>query len=152
MLPRLALLCLLSAPALAQNAHDHARHLGADVMPFDLARTEHVFRATPDGGTQSVVSRDGDPAQVALIRTHLRDEAARFAAGNYDSPSRIHGAAMPGLATLRAAASQVVVRYEERPDGARITFSSPDAPVVSAVHAWFAAQVRDHGPDVRAER
>src|SRR4051812_41635573 len=68
----LAAALLLAAPvAQAQtDHHGHAAHLGQSVMPFDLARSTHVFTSTAQGGTQDVLSKDGDPRQVALIRQH----------------------------------------------------------------------------------
>lgn len=79
--------------------HEHAAHLGASVMPFDLSRSTHVFAPTADGGTQQVISKDGDPAQIGLIRAHLRKEAAAFARGDYGDPALIHGQAMPAAFT-----------------------------------------------------
>ena len=100
----------LAQPAVA--LHDHAGHLGAAVMPFDLARSTRIFTPTVDGGTQEVVSRDGDVAQISLIRGHLRKEAAAFARGDYGDPAAIHGQDMPGLAALRSSATRVHVGYE----------------------------------------
>lgn len=104
-------------PAGAQPAahHEHAGHLGASVMPFDLARSIHVFTPTSDGGTQEVISKDGDPAQIALIREHLRKEAAAFARGDYSDPTSIHGPAMPGVTELAQGAGRVHVVFEEMP-------------------------------------
>jgi hypothetical protein len=124
---------------------------GARVMPFDLERTTHVFRATSDGGVQEVVSDDAvDPEQVALIRGHLREEAIRFTAGDFADPAAIHGDDMPGLAVLRARHDDVDVAYAELAAGARITYRSRDPEVVDALHAWFDAQLADHGGHARA--
>ena len=145
--PTLALITLLAAtPAQAQR-HDHTGHLGAAVMPFDLGRSTHVFTPTPDGGTQVVVSKDRDPAQVALIREHLQKEGAAFTRGDYTDPAAIHGAAMPGLAALQASGGRVRVLFSALPDGARLTFTTADPALVAALHRWFAAQVADHGSD-----
>jgi hypothetical protein len=146
----IALAVLLGAvPALAQQGghNDHAAHLGASVMPFDLSRSTHVFTPMAGGGTQDVVSKDGDPAQVALIRGHLRGEASAFARGDYADPAAIHGQVMPGLAELQAGAARVRVLFEELPDGARLRFTTRDPGLVVALHRWFAAQVADHGAD-----
>lgn len=37
-------------------------------------------------------------------------------------------------------------RYEPLPDGARIRYAAAEARLVRAIHVWFAAQTRDHGP------
>jgi hypothetical protein len=146
---------LLSAgPTFAQHtAHqEHGDHLGASVMPFDLARTNHIFTPTADGGTQEVVSKDGDPQQIALIRDHLRKEAAAFARGDYADPTSIHGANMPGLNELKVGADRVRVAFEELPQGARLRFSTRDPALVAALHQWFEAQVREHGADAVMQR
>lgn len=141
---------LLLAPISAQaqtTHHDHTAHLGASVMPFDLARTTHVFTPTPDGGTQEVVSKDGDPAQIRLIRQHLQQEARAFAKGDYADPAAIHGSGMPGLRELRAGASKVAITTSDLARGARIRFATKDPQMVAALHQWFYAQVQDHGAD-----
>ncbi|MEO5755435.1 MAG: hypothetical protein ABIQ51_01125 [Mesorhizobium sp.] len=147
----IALATLLNvAPAIAQDTGHvtgHAQHLGAEVMPFDLARSVHIFTPLKDGGTQDVVSRDGDPTQVTLIRAHLNKEAAAFAQGDYSDPSAVHGQAMPGLAELRAGDGRMHVAFEQLPEGARLRFKASDPALVAALHDWFAAQVRDHGAD-----
>jgi hypothetical protein len=123
---------------------------GARVMPFDLERTTHVFRPKPDGGVQTVVADEaGDAEQVRLIREHLRDEARRFATGDFEDPARIHGEDMPGLAELRAGAGRIDVRWEPVPDGARIRYATADPRLVHAIHAWFRAQIADHGVHAR---
>lgn len=151
-----ALAALLNVtPAIAQDtglAVEHEQHLGAEVMPFDLARSVHIFTPLKDGGTQDVVSRDGDSTQVDLIRAHLSKEAAAFALGDYSDPSTIHGQAMPGLAELRAGAGRMHVALEHLPEGARLRFKASDPALVAALHGWFEAQVRDHGADAIMHR
>ena len=141
-------------PAFAQHAahQGHGEHLGASVMPFELARSTHIFTPTADGGTQEVVSKDSDPQQIALIRDHLRKEAAAFARGDYTDPTSIHGADMPGLKELQAGADRLRVAFEELPQGARLRFSTSDAALIAALHQWFEAQVREHGADAVMQR
>ena len=50
---------------------------GAAVMPFELNRTLHRFETTPSGGAQTVVSRDGDAHQIALIHSTQRPRRSR---------------------------------------------------------------------------
>ena len=142
----LAAALLLAGPALAQHT-GHTGHVGAGVMPFDLARSLHVFTPLPDGGTQDVVSRDGDAGQVELIRSHLRHEADAFARGEYGDPGAIHGADMPGLQALSKGAQRMRVQFDPIATGARLRFTSADPALVAALHDWFQAQLRDHGPD-----
>lgn len=122
----------------------------AQVMPFDLSATTHTFTKTDVGGIELVLANDpSDSRNVELIRSHLQDEAAAFRRGNYSDPARIHGMDMPGLDELEAGASRVDVRYDPVIGGARITYSSSDAVLVAALHAWFDRQDVDHAmPDM----
>ncbi|HEX6418924.1 MAG TPA: hypothetical protein VFZ77_10525 [Acidimicrobiales bacterium] len=119
---------------------------GAQVMPFDLDATTHVFEPRDDGLVQRVVADDpGDSEQVGLVREHLADEAARFAAGDLGDPAAIHGRDMPGLADIEAGHDRIDVRYRDLPGGASITYTTADPDLVGALHAWGDAQVSDHG-------
>lgn len=119
---------------------------GGEVMPFDLDATTHRFTPVGDGLVQTVVADDpGDADQVALVRSHLADEAGRFAAGDYGDPAAIHGDDMPGLAALEAGSSAVEVTHADVPGGATITYATTDPALVEALHLWAEAQVTDHG-------
>lgn len=121
---------------------------GAHVMPFDQRQTLHRFQATASGGTETVTVRPGAAAgQVGLIRTHLGHEQMLFASGDFSDPMAIHGHAMPGVRALSRAAGDgtLTVTYATAPGGARLVYRSDDPAVIDAVHAWFDAQLRDHG-------
>lgn len=119
---------------------------GASVMPFDLERTTHRFTKADTGGVQTVVADNpADTGQITLIRQHLRHESDRFSRGDYTDPGRIHGHDMPGLAALRDGATRITVTYRDDPAGGQITYSTTDRALVTALHAWFDAQVSDHG-------
>ncbi|WP_063819046.1 hypothetical protein [Herbidospora cretacea] len=119
---------------------------GREVMPFDLEVTTHRFAPSASGGVQTVTSDDpADVRQVTLIRAHLAEEAARLARGDYGDPAFIHGGEMPGLRQLQQGHGAVDVRYAEVPSGARITYRTTDPALITALHAWFDAQVTDHG-------
>jgi hypothetical protein len=116
------------------------------VMPFDLERTTHRFAKATTGGVQTVTSDDpADAEQVALIREHLTAEAAGFSEGDYGDPASIHGGEMPGLRELEAGHDRIDIRYAEAPAGAQITYTTSDPALLKALHAWFDAQVTDHG-------
>lgn len=140
---------VLSAGTGCRSEHDrHAdvARRGAEVMPFDLEKTEHHFENRPEGGRQQVVAKDTtDAEQVRLIQEHLEAEAERFSRGDYSDPARIHGAAMPGLAELAQGADRVRVLYTRLPNGGQIDYTSEDPVLVEAIHRWFAAQRSDHG-------
>lgn len=149
----LALLLSLSIPALAADAQRQAqvRRLGADVMPFDLSATTHIFTQTSDGGVQQVVAKQaGDAAQVALVRQHLKAIRSQFLQGDFSGPAHIHGMQMPGLRELRAARpGQIAIDYREVPAGAELRYRTTEASLVTALHQWFDAQLADHGTDAQ---
>jgi hypothetical protein len=138
---------LASGPATRQ-AKVAAR--GARIMPFDLERTTHTFEPLDGGGLQTVVADDpADEEQIRLIREHLSEEADRFGRGDFSDPAGVHGEEMPGLGTLRSGARRIELRYDEIPAGARILHSTDEPELLAALHAWFAAQVSDHGAHAR---
>lgn len=118
---------------------------GAEVMPFDLERTTHIFEKREDGGLQQVVADDPDDAeQIRLIRGHLLEEAERFREGDFHDPAMIHGEDMAGLHELMLGAERIKIVYSELPDGAQIQYTTDDTELVAAIHAWFDAQLADH--------
>jgi hypothetical protein len=125
---------------------------GAAVMPFDLDTSTHIFEKTRDGGVQQVVSDTGDPEQIALIRGHLREESGRFARGDFHDPAMIHGDDMAGLHDLMMGADRMTIEYTDVERGGQIRYASGDPDLVAAIHAWFDAQVSDHGDHARAHR
>lgn len=134
-------------PALADQPAAHRADVerkSERVMPFSMNRTRHIFTPSASGGTQAVIVIDRDPQQVALVRSHLRKESAAFARGDFSDPQAIHGAAMPGLATLQAGKGKLHVRYADIPNGAKLVFVGSDPRTIDALHRWFAAQVSDH--------
>jgi hypothetical protein len=130
------------------NRQSSVHNMGQTVMPFDLGETTHVFEMTETGGIQEVISDDpSDDAQVSLIRQHLQHEALRFGAGDFSDPTSLHGSNMPGLAELAQGAESMTIDYTELPAGARLTFSTSESILVTAIHRWFGAQLSDHASD-----
>jgi len=145
-------LSFLAYGADAQRQADVAQR-GADVMPFNLNATTHVFQKTADGGTLQLVVKDvSDTKQIEMVRAHLRMMQGRFQERDFSGPAHIHGADMPGLAKLKGAKpGGYIVSYQDTDNGARLHFKATDADLVSAIHTWFEAQMADHGADARAE-
>ncbi len=125
--------------------HDMVMSHGAQVMPFDLKDAMHMFTPSPTGGAVEIMVHDMNARQIALVRSHLRMEAARFAVGNYSDPAYIHGQDMPGLAILETHANQIAVNYADTQMGAKITFMTSGRAELQALHQWLAAQAADHG-------
>lgn len=144
----IALLLALCTGALAQTKQEHVHHAGNSVMPFDLAKTTHIFRMTDSGGVERVVIKDATAKdQVALIQRHLTHEAEAFQRGDYSDPASLHGADMPGLKELKSGAQRIKVSYSALPSGAEITFETKDLHLLTAIHRWFRAQLSEHGAD-----
>jgi hypothetical protein len=119
---------------------------GAQVMPFDLEQTMHLFQPLEDGGLQTVTAKDpANSQQIALIQAHLKEEAEKFRQGDFSDPAKIHGEDMPGLAALQAGARQIEMQYTPLPNGAQIQYATQDPGLIMALHQWFAAQLSDHG-------
>lgn len=153
----LASLIALVATPIVTHAADPQRQaevaiLGAGVMPFSLKATTHVFTKTSGGGIQQVVAKDAaDTLQVRLVREHLRDIQMQFRKGEFSGPSHIHGNQMPGLAQLKQAKpGQIAISYKGVDGGAELTYRTANPKLVSALHAWFDAQLSDHGADAMA--
>ena len=122
--------------------------MGANVMPFDLSKTLHIFEMTDHGGIQQVIIRDPkDKDQLPMIRQHLQYEAMRFREGNFTDPISLHGKNMPGIKELSANASKIKIDYGDLPNGAQLTFETNDLHLITAIHRWFGAQLSDHGAD-----
>lgn len=148
-------LCLAVAAASAAEAtgerQAEVRERGAEVMPFALADTLHVFEKTADGGVQRVLARPGHADQVAPIRKHLQDIARQFETRDFSGPAHIHGDDMPGLAELRSAdKSELGVVYRELDEGGEVAYTGTNETTRAAIHRWFDAQLSDHGHDASA--
>jgi hypothetical protein len=138
-------LAMLPIGAWADASHqDVVMEHGAQVMPFDQSQAMHMFLPSVTGGVVEVVVHDMDETQIRLVRSHLLQEAGRFARGDYSDPTYIHGKEMPGVTQLASRGSRVLVRYFETPTGAAIMLTSTDQTLVLTIHQWLAAQQRDH--------
>jgi len=57
-----------SASVHAQAQQEHVHNMSHNVMPFDMAKTVHIFKMTESGGIQKVIAKDtADTDQIALI-------------------------------------------------------------------------------------
>jgi hypothetical protein len=141
-----ALIVSRADPSSSRQAE--VRQRGASVMPFDLNQTQHIFRKTDFGGIQQVVLRDSaDAEQLPLIRSHMSEEREKFLRGDFDDPMSIHGMSMPGVDVLRRSVGRLTLQYRALPNGAELRYETTDPRVLSALYAWFDAQLMDHGAD-----
>lgn len=144
----LATSCSLSVYAEKGNEArlDEIAHRGAQIMPFNLEQTTHVFSKKEKGGLQQVVVKNlSNTEQIKLIQQHLGEIANKFKQGNFSDPSKLHGDNMPGLAALKKAKQgEITIIYSDLSDGAQIVYSSDQPRLISAIHQWFDAQLSDH--------
>lgn len=147
-----ALAIVSAAKAADIQRQAEVARLGADVMPFTLEGTTHIFTKTNDGGIQRVIVKvPSDTEQVVLVREHLRAIQQQFSQGDFSGPTHIHGPAMASLSELKAAKpGQIKIEYKEVPSGAELIYRTEDTSLVSALHNWFDAQLSDHGTDAVA--
>jgi len=137
---------------LAETQQEQVHRMSHHVMPFDMAKTVHVFKMTESGGVERVLVRDPqDREQLALIRQHLRHEADKFQHGDYSDPAHLHGNDMSGLAEIQANTVHIKITYRDLSGGGQITFETKDLHTLTAIHRWFGAQLSEHGHDARAE-
>jgi hypothetical protein len=143
---------LLTAHATDAERQTDVAIRGADVMPFSLKATTHIFTKTIDGGTQRVIAKDAsDAQQIQMVREHLHQIQAQFQHGDFAGPSHVHGTDMPGLTELKGAKpGAIAIEYQNVTGGAELTYRTADARLVTALHTWFDAQVSDHGDDAMA--
>jgi hypothetical protein len=148
----LGLTSLVFASNCSTASNEHRQSMihtrGADIMPFDLSKTQHIFEMTEGGGIQDVIVRNtGDQEQIAMIQMHLQHEAMQFRAGDFSDPASLHGGNMPGVRELSKDVSQIKIEYRPLADGGRIQFTTSNAHLITAIHRWFGAQLSDHGAD-----
>jgi hypothetical protein len=148
----IVVLLLINGGVIAETQQQHVHDMSHGVMPFDVAKTVHIFKMTETGGVERVVVKDKSATdQVLLIQQHLSKEAGRFQQGDYSDPALLHGANMPGLKELQLGAKGVKVSYSELADGAEIAFKTTDPHLLTAIHRWFGAQLSEHGSDAKPE-
>ena len=111
---------------------DQIAQKGAQIMPFNLDQTVHVFSKKEDGGLQQVVVKNqANTGQIKLIRQHLNEIANKFKQGDFSDPSKLHGDNMPGLAMLKKARpGEINIIYTELSDGAQIYYTSDNTELI----------------------
>ena len=138
---------LLATFALAQhNLHDHdVKQHGAEAMGFDQDKTTHHFVLTRDGGYVQVTANDAkDDVSIKQIRTHLQEQAKKFAVGDFGAPERTHSQVPPGVSTMQKLKSAIQYRFQSIDRGGRLQIASKDPKAIAAVHDFLKFQISDH--------
>jgi hypothetical protein len=127
---------------------DHAAGVderGDKEMGFSHTKTTHHFRITPDGGAIEVTANDAkDEISRDQIRGHLIHIAKLFEQGNFEIPMLVHNQKAPGTDVMKRMKANVVYRYEELENGARVRISTADPAALNAVHDFLRFQIKEH--------
>ena len=129
----------------ADSAFAALQNRGAAVMGVDQYTSAHVFEDLPDGGRIVLDRKDGkDTAGVRVIRTHMREIAARFSQGDFQAPGLVHAQKVPGTDVMAAKRDRMTYAVADRPKGAEVRLFTKDPEAIAAVHAFLAFQRSDH--------
>jgi hypothetical protein len=144
---------LVSSLCLAQHdPQSHQQHMadikkhGAEAMGFDQDKTTHHFRLYKDGGAIQVQANDpADTASIAAIREHLRQQAKRFAGGDFGAPQHTHGQVPSGAETMTRLRSKISYDFQSLDRGGRLRITTTDEQALLAVHKFLKFQIEEHG-------
>ena len=118
---------------------------GALAMGFDQDKTTHRFPVSPKGGSIEVDAIDPDDrASRDQIRTHLKEIAKAFAAGDFEKPFQTHAEVPPGVPEMQRLKETIRYEFVETPRGGAVRITTTDAEALGAVHAFLAYQSREH--------
>lgn len=124
---------------------EEMKRRGATAMGFDQDQTQHHFPVTATGGSIEVEVKDAaDSASRAAIRSHLKEIAAAFAAGDFDKPFQTHAAVPPGVPEMQRLKAEIRYKYKETPRGGAVRITTANAEALNAVHAFLEYQAREH--------
>jgi len=119
---------------------------GAEAMGFDQDKTTHHFRLYKDGGAVEVAVKDpADTSSIGQIRDHLKQQAKKFAAGDFAVPQHTHGQMPPGVDTMTRLRSTIRYEFQSTEGGGRLRITTADAQALAAVHDFLRFQIEDHG-------
>ena len=162
----LAILLVLTLPAVALRAQDHAtshdhaamtahdspsdtsyaamQERGRTAMGVDQYSSAHRFDDRPDGGAIELQRDPGDSAGVSVIREHLASIARKFSAGDFELPGFVHGTTVPGTSVMHARRAGISYEFDPLPGGGRVIMRTRDPHAVRAIHAFLAFQRSEH--------
>jgi hypothetical protein len=128
----------------SDSAFTKLQERGKQVMGVDQYTSKHTFESLPDGG-RIVLARDSDvPADIATIRAHMNEVAARLAKGDFSLSEAVHAGKVPGSDVMRAKKDVIRFTYADVPRGGQVTLTSRDPAAVKAIHEFLAFQRMDH--------
>jgi len=118
---------------------------GAEAMGFDQDKTTHHFRLYKDGGAVEVAVKDpADTSSIGQIGDHLKQQAKKFAAGDFPVPKQTHGQMPPGVDPMTRLRSTIRYEFQSTEGGGRLRITTADAQALAAVHDFLRFQIEDH--------
>jgi len=131
---------------LAQLQHEEElKQRGNAAMGFDQDAVVHHFLLTPTGGAIDVEVRDPrETKTLDAIRTHLREIALQFAAGDFGAPFATHAEVPPGVPAMQRLKSTITYSYGQTASGARVDIATQNPEALAAVHEFLRYQIAEH--------
>lgn len=143
-----ALAAQTKSPSHAHVAHDSAfaamQERGRMAMGVDQYMSTHRFDALPDGGRIELQRDVADSAGVAQIRSHLREIARAFKAGDFSTPAMVHLKEVPGTPIMAERRDRITYEARDLPRGAELYIRTTDSVAVRAIHDFMAFQRTEH--------
>jgi len=137
--------CPMHAQRQASATRDEQSAREAKGMGFSQERTTHHFALTRDGGRiQVTVNAAEDQVTIGQVRSHLRQIAKAFKAGDFAIPTLVHDQTPPGVPAMRRLKSEISYAYLTQPDGAAVVIRSQNPEAVAAVQEFLRFQIREH--------
>jgi len=146
---------LMTVPGCSDDSPDHMtaeadpefaelQTRGAEAMGVDQYTSTHLFDALPDGGRIELQRDVDDPDGVAQIRSHLREIAAAFENGDFETPAFVHMQTVPRTSVMAAKKDVITYTFSELPRGGELRIVTSDAEAIRAIHAFMEFQRTDH--------
>jgi hypothetical protein len=117
---------------------------GRKAMGVDQYTSTHHFDALPDGGRIELQRDVDDSTGIARIRTHIREIAQAFKAGDFSTPAMVHMKDVPGAKTMSALHSAITYEAHDLPRGAELRIRTQDPEALRAIHQFMAFQRGEH--------
>lgn len=113
-------------------------------MGVDQYASAHQFDILDDGGRIELQYESDDPAEIEKIRTHLREIAVAFKAGDFQTPEFVHAGEVPGADVLMARREHVTYEYRPLPRGGEVRITTADPAALEAIRHFMQFQRSDH--------
>jgi DNA-binding GntR family transcriptional regulator len=143
----LVLTCAAASRAAAQH-HDSAfaamQERGKAAMGVDQYASTHRFDGLKDGGRIELVRNDGDSADVARIRAHMREISRAFASGDFSTPAAVHLRSVPGADVMTERRRFITYEPHDIPRGAELRIRTDDPEALRAIHRFMVFQRDEH--------